>query len=102
MTTKQSKNWVFTINNPTNTEDCPKDWPGYRYIVYQREKGETGTEHYQGYVIWKSNKTLTAVKKIHKTAHWENRMGTHKEAKDYCMKEDTRMEGPWEYGQEPR
>ena len=28
-------------------------------------------------------------------------MGSHVQAKNYCMKEDTRLEGPWEFGTEP-
>jgi hypothetical protein len=95
------KNWVFTINNPTS-EDCPKDWHNYKYLVYQLEQGEEGTKHLQGYVVFNSVKRMTALKKIHARAHWERRRGSHKEAKDYCMKEESRLEGPFEFGTEPQ
>lgn len=34
-------------------------------------------------------------------AHLEKRMGNHEQAKNYCSKLDTRVEGPWEFGSEP-
>lgn len=43
---------------------------------------------------------LSALKKINNSAHWEPRRGTHEEARDYCKKDETRMAGPWESGNE--
>ena len=93
----QSKYWCFTINNPSDT-DKPFDWPGTDYVVYQLEKSESGTLHHQGYVEFPVNKRRSAVKKIHATAHWEKRLGSQDQAIDYCKKEDTRVDGPWEQG----
>lgn len=97
----QSRNWVFTINNPTEDEN-PQCWEGYKFLVYQLEEGEEGTPHYQGYVCFTSNQRISALKRKYSgRAHWEVRQGTHTEAYEYCTKEDTRIEGPWEYGDPP-
>ncbi|AXF52349.1 MAG: putative viral replication protein [Cressdnaviricota sp.] len=98
----QGKNWVFTINNPTFTDAPEEAMKGdYKYLIYQHEQGEKGTIHYQGYVMFKSNKRLAALKKYHGHAHWELRKGSHQQAKDYCSKEETRVNGPFEFGEAP-
>lgn len=97
---QQSKYWVFTINNPID-DQIPARFADTEYVVWQREKGANGTEHLQGYVIFTKSKRLTGVKKIHGSAHWESRMGTHAQAKEYVTKTATRVGGPWEEGDEP-
>ena len=97
----QSRNCLFTINNPTE-EDEPSSWPGVKYLVYQRERGEEGTEHYQGYVMFSSNKRLLSLKTLCPRAHWEFRRGSHQQAVEYCTKESTRIDGPWIIGQPPQ
>lgn len=94
----QSKNWVYTLNNP----EVPTDWtevPDVKYAIYQLEKGEQGTPHYQGYVEFTKNKRLSAVRKILPKAHWDIRRGTQQQAYDYVTKSLTKVEGPWEYGE---
>lgn len=91
----QSKFWCFTINNP---EERLGVWPEMVYRVYQKEKGENGTTHFQGFVIFQKRLRLTKLKKFNERAHWERMRGTAPQARDYCMKEDTRVEGPWEEG----
>lgn len=101
--------WVFTLNNPTRT-DIPKMWTDQcEFITWQLEIGETGTPHLQGYLVLKANptnkngRTLAWVKKnIDPYAHWEERRGSHEQARDYANKTDTRAEGtsgPWTIGQ---
>jgi len=92
----RSCNWVFTINNPTD-EDNPREWHA-KYVVWQLETGEEGTPHYQGYVQFKKQKRMSAMKKLNGRAHWEMRRKPHAAARAYCMKADTRDEGPWEVG----
>lgn len=42
---------------------------------------------------------ITGIKKLLSgTAHWESRRGTRDQARDYARKDDTRLDGPWEYG----
>lgn len=92
---RQSKHWVFTINNPTD-EDYPRT-DNIAYMVFGREVGPGGTRHWQGYVCFKNRKRLSAVKKIFPRAHLEIKGGTIREAIDYCMKD-----GDYDtFGEEP-
>jgi len=83
---------VFTINNPTPA-DTPEAWQGAKYVIYQKERGAAGTEHIQGYVHMLKRCTLVAMKRLHRTAHFEPRRGTHEQARAYCMKDDTAIAG---------
>lgn len=40
------------------------------------------------------------MKKIDPRVHWEI-VRVNNGADDYCLKEDTRVEGPWEFGKKP-
>jgi len=97
--TDQSFNWVFTWNNPDYNAEPPNIWPDVQYAVWQHEKGESGTPHYQGYVqLTKRYRLSTLLENMPAGIHWAKRRGSHKQARDYAMKADTRTDGPWEYG----
>ena len=84
----------FTLNNPDSVDF---DFPDYvRYAVWQKEK--VSTEHIQGYLEFTKPVKFGGIKKWLPTAHLEPRKGTRDQARDYCMKEDSRIAGPWEYG----
>lgn len=94
----KAKNYCFTLNNPEAELDYP---PEVGYIVYQEETGEDGTPHYQGYVEFKQQTRITAIKKLGPgwdSMHLEVRRGSQEEAIAYCKKEDTRTGGMTEYG----
>ncbi len=93
----RTKAWCFTINNPVD-DKIPQGWD-YAYLVYQKERASTGTPHLQGYVFWSSRKQLSTCKNICDTAHWEPTKGTALQNKAYCTKADTRIAGPWEFGE---
>lgn len=94
----QSKYWCATINNYTAL-DIPDKWPDVHYCIWQAEEGEgENTPHLQIYVVFKTRKRFSTVKKLHPQAHWEYRKGSHQQAKDYCQKTDTRIAGPWTKG----
>lgn len=94
---QQVSAWCFTINNPV--EQCVFTEEQVKYAVWQLEAGENGTPHYQGYVEFKRSKRLTAAKSlIGQNAHVEPRRGTREQARDYCKKEEGRLDGPWEFG----
>ena len=87
---------MFTLNNPEAplpVHDAEK------YVVWQKEKGENGTEHFQGYVEFSKALTLGQMKAWLPRAHFEPRRGSREQARDYAMKEDTRVDGPWERGE---
>lgn len=97
----QAKGWCFTINNPTESDAFELDLLSTcvlaQYLVYGRERGEQGTEHFQGYVIMNSPKSLNQMKQVLSRAHLESRRGTHKQASDYCKKDGDFFE----YGELP-
>lgn len=100
-----SRHYCFTIfeghleKNPewNAWEKLPEDT---RYIVWQIEKcDKTDNIHIQGYIEFTRSVTPVVAQILMGTcAHMSIRKGTRDEARNYCMKEDTRMEGPWELG----
>lgn len=90
--------WCFTWNNYDGIV-VPEDFgKWFRYVIYQEEVGENGTPHLQGYIEFKRQMRLSALKKMLPTAHWEPRRGTQEEAITYCTKVETRVAGPYEMG----
>ena len=136
MSTKrqQAKRWCFTVNAREGDEDGQggpnlydfilhifgnaSDGPQankdlWEYIIAQREKGENGNVHIQGFVIFKKRVDLTWLQNhFWRNAHYEIARGTNKQCAEYCRKDDTyfpfegiklRMlgTGRWEYGKLP-
>lgn len=100
VTSPQSRNWVFTLNNHS-AWDVPTKLEKIRFLTWQEEIGESGTKHLQGYAIFTAPVRLSFLKRQFPTAHWEIRKGSHQEAVDYCNKKDTRVNGPWTEGEPP-
>jgi len=91
MSRNRNRNWCFTINNYSlNDIDLMEGCGEFATYLFQEEKGENGTPHLQGYIEFKDAKTLSSLKKIHPTAHWEKRLGSRKQAIAYCCKKDSR------------
>lgn len=100
------RNWCFTLNNPTQEERSffsnfqLGDY--FVYLIYQEEKGENGTIHFQGYVECREKRALNWLQiHLNNRAHFEPRKGTQEEAIAYCKKEETRVDGgqSGEFGQ---
>lgn len=98
------RNWVFVENEGGEglvqallSEGLP---PGVKYWVGQLEKApDTGKLHFQSYVQLTRQQRMSWLKKnLSATAHLERARGTPQQNKDYCTKEDTRVDGPWEFG----
>ena len=91
------KQWTFTLNN-WSADDLIEisGWPS-KYVVVGEETGESGTPHLQGYAIFEKRLRWTAVKKIHKRAHWEAAKGNLAQNYEYCTKDGIFHE----YGEKP-
>jgi len=99
-------NFLGTYNNPdvALVSDYLGKWHtegGARYVVGQLEKGAEGTLHIQYFLNFeKPGKRITQLKSHCSKSHFEV-VKFNNGADAYCMKEDTRVEGPWEYGLKP-
>lgn len=103
-TQSRARHWCFTLNNPTEAElstlsTISVTSPGLMYMVYQLEEGLNGTRHVQGYIEFNAAQRFTTVKRlISPRIHLEKRRGSREQARRYCMKTESRLEGPFEYG----
>ena len=95
MSDNKIKKWVFTINNPVDSDIFWVNRAGdLQYMILQEECGANGTHHWQGYLILKKRQRFSWVKnQLNSRAHWEKARGTDEECIAYCTKEDTRVEG---------
>jgi hypothetical protein len=99
------RNWVFTLNfDPLDYEFGRPELPalpaGAKYLVYQHERGEQDHDHYQGYIELRAPQSLGWLKRnVLDRAHFEPRRGNADQARAYAMKEESRVAGPWEFGE---
>jgi len=105
----RSRNWVFTLNNYTDADRArigESLATQAQYVCYQPERGEAGTPHLQGCVVFKNPRELGGVKRlISSRVHLEIMRGTVAESVTYCSKEETRDAtagfGFTEHGEKP-
>lgn len=74
-----------------------------KFVIWQQERcPDTQRVHMHIYIRFAEPVRFAAVQKLINDmgAHCEPRRGTEKEAADYCRKEDSRIAGPWFFGQE--
>ena len=97
---QRARSWCFTYNNP------PIDWQQLHQLleigrilklVGQRERGESGTEHYQGVVQYENQIRFSSLKAVDPSIHWEPCRNLRAALK-YATKDDTRIDGPWSLG----
>lgn len=96
---KKLRHWVFTSYKVS--EPIPFDESKFRYIIYQKERCPTsGREHYQGYCELKSPQRISFIKTAFNDngLHLEIRKGSRDEAREYCRKKESHIDGPWEHG----
>lgn len=99
MDSRRSRGWCFTINNHAQAdhEAVAAASEEAVYVVVGREVGKEGTPHIQGYMYFKTLKSLKQVKQLLPRAHLEAQKGSFEDAIDYCKKD-----GDWhEVGEAP-
>ncbi len=103
------RNYMFTVNFKDVLESDitlldPSLWPCCSYAVYQLELGEQDVLHFQGYIELTARRSLRQLKEYDglERAHFEIRRGSAEDANKYCQKQDTRIEGPFIYGERKR
>lgn len=93
------RRWCFTLfDYELPLFEALPDWACY--LVYQEElTPSTAVPHLQGFVVCKTPARMEAMKKrLGISVHLEAARGTSTEAANYCKKEESRIQGPWEYG----
>lgn len=103
-TSPTASRWCFTHNIPDDALDTYElEWenaPGIRYGVYQLERAPTtGQLHAQGYLELDTKRTLSVMVNWLAGAHFEPAKGSGSQNYDYCTKSDSRVAGPFEYGE---
>lgn len=96
---ERTRSFCFTLNNykPAEQEQLRK--LPCKYLIFGREKGDSGTPHLQGYVYFNSAKTLkAAIKTLPKRCHLEVAKADAAANYKYCSK-DGDFE---EFGQRPK
>jgi hypothetical protein len=85
----QSTRWCFTLNNWTPDDEASLRLLGasVKYLVFGREVGESGTPHLQGFILFHSNKSITAVRGLYPRAHFEVAKAASDVAANYCKKD---------------
>lgn len=104
-----SRNWVFTDflssdgDNWTLLDLEPTPENKIRYSIYQIEMcPKTSRSHFQGYIQFREPVRMQHVKdaigsdKVH--LQRQSAFATADQARDYCCKKDTAIEGPFETG----
>ena len=94
---KKSRSYSFTWNNYTSeSEDCLKALE-YKYLVYGKEVGDSGTPHLQGMITFANQRSPNAVIKLLKGAHVEPTKSQY-DSMVYCKKDGD----VWEDGDPPQ
>jgi len=99
-----AKNWCFTINNPdeTSVNELNDLTNECSYLIYQRERGENNTPHLQGYVMLRDRHTRQWLSNKLKRAFLTVARGNPRQNKEYCTKQEGRLEEPVEFGNCPQ
>lgn len=106
----KARNYVFTLfgekgrdeGRPVMLDELEKpSW--VTYCVFQLERcPETKRLHFQGYLECRGTQLYTRIQREWEQlarARFDVRHGTQAQAIEYCEKLDTRVDGPWSFGE---
>lgn len=90
----RSRDWCFTLNNPRDTDEEALQELDFKYLVYGRETGESGTPHLQGYIYFSNARVGRAViKALPRGCYVAKRMAKNPgDAIEYCKKDGNFVE----------
>lgn len=98
----RQRRWSWTLRAEAvgSGDNRPAFTDRMRALVYQLESGgNSGYRHFQGYVEYHRERAFSAVKKDFGVAvHLEAAHGSRGDNYKYCTKTETRVDGPWEFG----
>lgn len=101
----RSRTWCLTVFNEDFVKAAERWHPGTLGIdgaVWQVEESTLGRLHVQLAVHFKNARSFDQVKaKFPVGVHIEAAKGTWAQAAAYCRKQETRVSGPWVYGEDP-
>lgn len=87
-TNKQSRRWLFTVNNYMTVEVPVSLLDACEFVCLSEEVGAGGTPHLQGYLFTHAKRTLMGIKRFCEadwpSIHLEAARGTHRQNIDYC------------------
>lgn len=94
------RSYLMTLNNPTEEEENNlKNWKEPAYLVYQLEK--IHTLHIQAFFVFKNERYIGPIKKLFKRCHLEV-CRSDIACEYYCKKKESRIRGPYEFGEKPK
>lgn len=94
------RNYLLTYfdDNTTKFRNYIEGEPSVRYAMYQLEQcPSTQRRHIQAYVEYTKSIRVSQIRNSLPGVHAEKRAGTREEAINYCSKEDSRVDGPFEH-----
>lgn len=85
----RSRHFCFTLNNYTQEEITSLREVGCKYLTFGKEVGDEGTPHLQGFVSFKSLKSIPQVRRLLGRAYFKAKVkeSTFDQAIDYCHKD---------------
>lgn len=99
----KSKAWLFKLKKVDSSLECwetqPEDlFKGFNYLIYFSKEDSESSEYREGYVYFNIRKKLSTLKHLDPSIYWTRRSGTHKQTRDYFMKESNLFKeiGDWE------